>query len=70
MDKIHMAAILADGIFKCIFLDENDKIPIQIFPKISALVQIMAWCRTGDKDKISFVLCRTNYKQITLAGGY
>ena len=25
-----MAAILADNIFKCIFLNENDKIPIQI----------------------------------------
>ena len=24
-----MAAILADGIFKCIFLNANDKIPIQ-----------------------------------------
>ena len=28
MDK--MAAILADDIFKCIFLNENDRIPIQI----------------------------------------
>ena len=25
-----MAAILADDIFNCIFLNENDKIPIQI----------------------------------------
>ena len=25
-----MAAILADGIFKCIFLNENDRILIQI----------------------------------------
>ena len=25
-----MAAILADDIFKCIFLNENDRIPIQI----------------------------------------
>ena len=25
-----MAAILADNIFKCIFLNENDRIPIQI----------------------------------------
>ena len=25
-----MAAILADNIFKCIFLNENDKIPIKI----------------------------------------
>ena len=28
LDK--MAAILADNIFKCIFLNENDRIPIQI----------------------------------------
>ena len=28
LDK--MAAILADNIFKCIFLNENDGIPIQI----------------------------------------
>ena len=25
-----MAAVLADDIFKCIFLNENDRIPIQI----------------------------------------
>ena len=51
-----MAAILADGIFKCIFLNENDKIPIQIFietcshspiDNTPALVQVMAWHRTG-----------------------
>ena len=28
-----MAAILADDIFKCIFLNENDRIPIQFSPK-------------------------------------
>ena len=28
LDK--MAAIFADGIFNCIFLNENDRIPIQI----------------------------------------
>ena len=53
-----MAAILADDIFKCIFLYENDRIPIQISLKlvpwspisnIPALVQVMAWRRTGDK---------------------
>ena len=53
-----MAAILADDIFKCIFLNQNDIIPIQIslkfVPKSSidnkpALVQAMAWCQTGDK---------------------
>ena len=31
LDK--MATILVDDIFKCIFLDENDRIPIQISPK-------------------------------------
>ena len=49
LDK--MAAILADDIFKCIFLNENDQIPIQISLKLvprspidnkSALVQVMA----------------------------
>ena len=53
-----MAAILADDIFKCIFLSENDRIPIQIslqFVPISPidnrveLVQVIAWRRTGDK---------------------
>ena len=53
-----MAAILADDILKCIFLNENVRISIQIslkfIPKgptdnISALVQVMAWCRAGDK---------------------
>ena len=56
LDK--MAAILADDIFKWIFLNENGRIPIQISLKFvpkspidskPALVQIMAWCRTGDK---------------------
>ena len=45
-----MAAILADDIFKCIFLDKKDKIPIQISLKLvpmgpidnkPALVQVM-----------------------------
>ena len=53
-----MAAILADDIFKCIFLNGNDIIPIQISMKFvprslisnkPALVQVMAWRRTGDK---------------------
>ena len=48
----------ADNIFKCIFLNENDRIPIQISLKFvprsqvekkPALVQVMAWRRTGDK---------------------
>ena len=53
-----MATILADNIFKCIFLNENDIIPIQISLKFvhgspidnkPALVQVMAWRRIGDK---------------------
>ena len=53
-----MAAILADNIFKCIFLDENVRISIKISLKFvpkgptdnkSALVQVMAWHRTGAK---------------------
>ena len=53
-----MAAVLADDIFNCIFLNENDRIPIHISLKYDhmspidnkpALVQVMAWRRTGDK---------------------
>ena len=48
----------ADDIFKCIFLNENVWIPIKLSMKsvakgpinnIPVLVQIMAWCRPGDK---------------------
>ena len=48
----------ANDIFKCIFLNENVWIPIEIWMKfvpkgpinnIPALVQIMAWRRRGDK---------------------
>ena len=47
-----------DDFLKCIFLNENAWIPIEISLKIvpkgpidniPALVQIMAWCRPGDK---------------------
>ena len=47
-----------DGNFKCIFLNENMNILIKISLKfvpngsiynIPALVQVMAWCRSGDK---------------------
>ena len=53
-----MTTILADDIFNCIFLNENYRILIQISLKFvcsgptankPALVQVMAWCRTGDK---------------------
>ena len=48
----------ADDIFKCIFLPENEwilpRISLKFLPKVRinnmpALVQIMAWCRPGDK---------------------
>ena len=53
-----MAAILAGDIFKRILLNENVRISIKISLKFvqegsidnkPALVQIMAWLRTGDK---------------------
>ena len=53
-----MAAILADDIFKCILMNENDVIPIHILMKFvprspidnkPAFVQVMAWCRIGGK---------------------
>ena len=53
-----MADMFADDIFECFFLNENIWISIKISPnfvpkvpinKIPALVQIMAWCRSGDK---------------------
>ena len=53
-----MAAILADDNLKCIFLNENGRILIKISLKFvprswinnkPALVQVMAWPRTGDK---------------------
>ena len=53
-----MAAILADDIFKCISLNENVKIQIQISLKLvnrdpidnkPVLVQVMVWRRAGDK---------------------
>ena len=56
LDK--MDAILAADIFKCIFVNENIRISIQISLKFvpkdltdnkSALVQVMAWRRAGDK---------------------
>ena len=53
-----MAAILADDILKCIFMNENNRIMIQISVKFvrrsptdnkPALVKVMAWHRTGNK---------------------
>ena len=48
----------ADDIFKCIFLNENVcisiKISLKLFPRgqinnIPALIEIISWCRPGDK---------------------
>ena len=53
-----MATILADNIFKCIFLNQNYKIPTQItlkFVSVSpivnkpTLIQVMAWRRISAK---------------------
>ena len=53
-----MAAISADDNFKCIFVDENDRIPTRIslsfvarspIDNKPALVEVTAWRRTGDK---------------------
>ena len=53
-----MDAILVDDIFKCIFMNEKFFISILISSRFiskgptdnkSALVQVMAWCQTGDK---------------------
>ena len=65
LDK--MAAILADNIFKCIFLPENvrisNEISLKFVPKGSidnklALFQVMAWCRIGDKPLSEPMLTR------------
>ena len=53
-----MAATLANDTFRCIFSNEDDRIPIQISLKFvlrgpidnkPALVEVMAWRLTGDK---------------------
>ena len=63
-----MAAFLADDKFKSIFLNENDRIPIRISLKFVpmspidnnlALVQVMAWRRTGDKPLLEPMLTRS-----------
>ena len=52
-----MAANVADDIFKCIFVNEKKRIPIRFSLKFipmspidnkPALVQVIAWRRTGD----------------------
>ena len=63
----------ADDIFKCIFLNETFRILNEISLKyvpygpinnMSALVQIMAWCRIGDKRPLS------EQMQVFLMGAY
>ena len=53
-----MDAIWADDNFKCFFLNENVRIPIQLSLNVvlmspidnkPALFQVMVWRRTGDK---------------------
>ena len=60
-----MASILADDMFNCIFLNETDRIPVnsllKYFPRSPidnkpALVQVMAWRRTGDKSLLEPML--------------
>ena len=62
-----MADTFADDIFKRIFLNENIRISIKISLKFvhsgsndnkSALVQVMAWLRTGDKPLSELMLTR------------
>ena len=54
MRPIQNCGHFADGIFKCIFLNENAWISLKFVPNvrinnIPALVQIMAWCWPGEK---------------------
>ena len=58
LTHLKIVAIYADNIFNCIFLNENDRILIQISLKYvsrslisnkPALVQVMAWPQSGDK---------------------
>ena len=60
-----MAAILADDISKCIFLNKKFcifiKISLKFVPKVPiendlALVQLMAWCWIGDKPSSETML--------------
>ena len=73
-----MAAILPDAIFKCIFFDENDRIPIQISLKFvlkspidnkPAMVQVMAWRRPGDEPLITWAIADPSHWRIYAALG-
>ena len=74
-----MAAILADNIFKCLFLNENDIIFIQISLKFvprspidnnkPALVQVLAWCQTGDKPLTEPMITQFHWHIYAAVGG-
>ena len=60
-----MTAILTDDNFKYIFVDGNERMPIRISLKFVpmgpidnklALVKVMAWRRTGDKELSELML--------------
>ena len=60
-----MAHTFVNDISKNIFLNENDRISIQISLKfvrrgsndsMSALIQVMAWCRSSDKPLPEWML--------------
>ena len=64
-----MAAILTDDIFKWIFMNENDRIPIQIslefgprspIDNMPAFLQVMAWHQTGNKPLPEAMLTQFN----------
>ena len=68
-----MATILADENFKCIFLNENRGIPIRISLKFvprspidnkPALVQVVAWRRTGDKPLPELMLTQFTHAYV------
>ena len=72
-----MAAILADENFKCIFLNENDRILIHISLKFvpkspidnkPTLVQVMAWGWTGGKPLPELTLTQFTYIYAALGG--
>ena len=63
----------ADDIFRCIFMNENIWFPIKMslkfVPKglinnIPALVEIMAWRRSGDKPLSEPMMVRLDYRRI------
>ena len=63
-----MVEIFADDIYYCIFINENHgnltKISFEFVAKgpidmWSALVQVMAWCRSGDKPLLEPMMTDT-----------